>query len=611
MDIAAFTDVTEEVLPPFTQSSKPWLDRQKTPMPSGVCVLDANNDGYPDLYFVSGQDFDNALMLNDGRGVFRDVTKEWGIVYNNNSAVSCIGVDLDNDGCDDIVMTGAFAGAPGLSGNVLLKNHYCSSNKQYRHFSDVTPDILRHWKYTLSASASDWDHDGLLDLYIASLPPLNLINFPGASPLEDFPAYSLLLHNRGNFTFDDISRQSGGANRATCPCMTINMDYDKDGLEDIVAINCGNDLVMAFDIQVFRNNGNLTFTDMTPTSGLVGPDAYPGMWMGAGVGDFDRDGCLDIVASNLASNPRFAYAPAQIIKGTCDKVSAFQMGDLEVKPVQGRTDLTLFSWGPIARDFNNDGILDFYWSGNYMATQHEWLDEVVDSFEVDPPAVGVPPPGYENDSDNKNNGNTTTSNNNGNRYRHRNLQKKTLIVSPGEFFYGLGYDDEYDFRVELSPVNLTEDFNIIMTSGDFNRDGALDVIVAIDNCVPGPRKGRPVILYGIPNDNQWIGIRLIGTAPTTNPQAIGAQVHLYKKDGSGNRQLLILLAGSGAMTSEEKTLFFGIGRNNNMAEYEVAVEWPGGQMEYFDAFTKSAIVLTNAIAVLRQGQGNEIGRAHV
>merc|ERR1712232_570378 len=105
----------------------------------------------------------------------------------------------------------------------------------------------------------------------------------------------------------------------------------------------------------------------------------------------------------------------------------------------------------------------------------------------------------------------------------RNLQDMSLPpLSPGEVFYGQGPNADHEFRLEYSPVNLTLDYHLTMTSGDFNGDGFLDIVVAVDNCVPGPRGGRPLILYGEPNGNNWIGVRLKGTGEKTSRQAIGA-----------------------------------------------------------------------------------------
>ncbi|CAB9508323.1 aspic unbv domain protein [Seminavis robusta] len=164
--LAAFVDVTEQVLPAYTQSYVPFLDIKKTPMAAGVCTLDVNNDGSPDLYFVSGPGFPNALMLNVGSGVFHDVSEQWGLVHNEDSVLTCLAIDLDNDGCDDLVLTGAFTG-DSFTGNFMPKNNYCSDGAM--NFIDVIPPVLKDLPYTISSSAYDFDHDGLLDLYVSAL----------------------------------------------------------------------------------------------------------------------------------------------------------------------------------------------------------------------------------------------------------------------------------------------------------------------------------------------------------------------------------------------------------------------------------------------------------
>lgn len=543
----SFRDVTDDVLPPYTQTAPPLLDGKKTPIAAGVCTLDFDRDGLPDLYFASGQGFPNALMRNTGAGEFENVSEEWKLSYSNNSAISCLAVDLDNDGCEDLVLTGAYTGS-NFTGNLLLRNTYCDDGTA--GFSDETPDILRQWPYTVSSSAADIDNDGFLDIFVSSLPALDMSNFPGPVPLENFPGNSLLLHNKGGFQFEDITEGSG-AGHPMCPCMVLFLDYDSDGFLDIIVINCGNDTMRTFSVQLYRNNRDLTFEDATVDAGF-GPDSSRGMWMGGGVGDFNADGCLDFASTNLAFDVLWPDSDPKIFMGHCGENPAFTAEPVSIEPRNFAVDMTLFAWGPVARDFDNNGILDMFWSGNYhVATaQFEHLLSLV---------------------------------------------PKPDVYAEAEVLFGNGPDAEYRFRAESLPTDLREDYHFITTSGDYNGDGALDIVVAIDNGAPGPREGRPAVFYGIPADNNWIGIRLVGTSDTVNRQAIGAVVQLYKKenrtDGSARRaeQTLTLLAGSAAMTTEEKTLFFGVG-SETVDQFEAKVLWPGGGPEWFDVFVENGVV---------------------
>ena len=565
-----FRDVTEEVLPPYTQTAPPLLDITKTPMPAGVCTLDVDRDGDQDLYFVSGQGYPNALMRNTGEGEFENVSVEWKLTLLDNSAVSCLAVDLDNDGCDDLVLTGAYTGA-NFTGNLLLRNTFCDNG--IVGFTDETPDILRQWPYTISSSAADFDNDGRLDIFVSSLPELDLSNFPGPVPIENFPGSSLLLHNTGNFKFKDIT-QGSGVEHPTCPCMTILLDYDSDGLQDIIAINCGNDMLRTFSMQLYRNNGNLTFEDRSVVGGF-GPDEPRGMWMGAGVGDFDQDGCLDFVSTNLGNDITTIDSDPAIFYGRCGNETPRFVGEpVSVEPRNFAIDMTLFAWGPMARDFNNDGILDMFWTGNYNVGDLGF--EVVDVSLPDQLLFAIfgaiPFP---------------------------------TIVTEAEVLYGNGPGAEYSFRSVPLPTDLRQDYHIIMTSGDYNADGAVDIVVSTDNSIPGPRGGRPAIFYGIPNENNWLGVRLLGTSATVNRQAIGAVVKLYdKKQENGvspgrAAQTMILLAGSGAMSTEEKTVFFGTGQEP-VSQFNVEVLWPGGSSEWFDGFSQ------NGVVTLTEGNGSSV-----
>jgi hypothetical protein len=141
-------------------------------MAGGVAVFDANNDGYPDIFFTNGADivslkktgprYSNRLFLNDGHGHFTDATEKAGLAGTGYDIGVAIG-DYDNDGYQDI-----FVG--GVHHNTLYHNNGDGT------FTDVTE------KAGLGGSSADSDgplwsvggawvdlnNDGLLDLVVVN-----------------------------------------------------------------------------------------------------------------------------------------------------------------------------------------------------------------------------------------------------------------------------------------------------------------------------------------------------------------------------------------------------------------------------------------------------------
>ena len=130
-------------------------------MGSGVCVIDYDNDGWPDLFFVNGTDWPGhkahrttaALYHNNHDGTFSDVTKQAGLAVEMYGMGCAVG-DYDNDGHDDLYVTA-------IGGSHLLHN------VGNGHFADVTAKAgVADSGFPASAVWFDYDHDGRLDLFV-------------------------------------------------------------------------------------------------------------------------------------------------------------------------------------------------------------------------------------------------------------------------------------------------------------------------------------------------------------------------------------------------------------------------------------------------------------
>ena len=276
----------------------------------GAAWLDYDNDGDLDLFLTNGRDpnrrnpevLKNGLFRNNNDGTFTDVAMEAGV--ENGSGNSCIVAgDIDNDGYTDIFLCGEgrFAG-PFQS---LVKLYH---NNGDGTFKDIT------WRAGVwdlgkrseaSVAMADINNDGYLDLFIAS--PGHIPFFPGFGRGEAYP--NRLFLNNGDLTFTNISRLAGvdglymdeatGQMTSDGACAVGFSDYNRDNLVDIIVANCnaynlqhrtpGVALFRATPFNLYRNNGDLTFTDVASDAGLD----ILGFWMGLAIGDFDNDGNID------------------------------------------------------------------------------------------------------------------------------------------------------------------------------------------------------------------------------------------------------------------------------------------------------------------------------
>ncbi|MGH9719220.1 MAG: CRTAC1 family protein, partial [Bryobacteraceae bacterium] len=150
---------------------------------------------------------------------------------------------------------------------------------------------------TTVASWADYDNDGLLDLYVGRY----------LDPRKDIPTTfyarnglgNQLYRNNGNGTFTNVTAKAGVSEGGLC-LGTVFGDYDDDGYPDLYVVNDFGRKTL------YHNNRDGTFTDVTVKSGTL---AY-GAGMSASMGDYDNDGKLDIYCTNIRSEHAwFAESP--------------------------------------------------------------------------------------------------------------------------------------------------------------------------------------------------------------------------------------------------------------------------------------------------------------
>ncbi len=322
---------------------------------SGVAWIDYDNDGFPDLFFVSGAEGSpNALYHNNRDGTFTDVTTRAGVAGSPSSKAYKTGVavgDYDHDGDLDLYVT---AYGP----NTLYRNNGDGTFTDVTAAAGVAGDD-RDW--STSTGFLDYDHDGDLDLYV-----VNYLEYRnGDDPYCGFhkPGYRMycnptmfdgqadrLFRNNGNGTFTDVSRAAGIANPAGKGLGVVFCDFDHDGNTDIYVAN---DSVRNF---LFRNSGHGTFKDVAYGAG-VGFDANgkPQAGMGVDCGDVDGNGWPDLFVTNFSDELNALY------KNTGDGL----FEDVSASAGLRSSNLPL-GFGTRLFDFDNDGDLDLYVTNGHV-----------------------------------------------------------------------------------------------------------------------------------------------------------------------------------------------------------------------------------------------------
>lgn len=251
----------------------------------GVSVADYDGDGWEDVFFADGAGA--RLYRNRGDGTFQDATEAAGLPVPLADVSVAIFADFNNNGHKDLFL-GGFTGP-----NRLFRNDGDGT------FTDVTESAGLGGELVTVAAATDYDRDGLLDLYIGRyLDP--------RSELPDTMFYTRngegnsLLRNVGDLRFEDVTEEAG-VREGGLALGVAWADYDGDSWDDLyVANDFGRNAL-------FRNQGDGTFDDITARTGTLDF----GFGMSASWGDVNNNGRLDLYVSNIHSGQRwYGQAPS-------------------------------------------------------------------------------------------------------------------------------------------------------------------------------------------------------------------------------------------------------------------------------------------------------------
>jgi hypothetical protein len=326
-------------------------------MGAGAALLDYDGDGDLDVYLIQGRALDaaakppasspgNRLFRNElvpsGQLRFTDVTEPAGVGqkgYGMGVAVA----DYDNDGDPDLYVTN-------FGPNVLYRNNGDGT------FTDVTKQAgVDDPRWSSSAAWVDIDRDGDLDLYVA-----NYLDFTLRGNKECFaatgerdyctpaayrPVPDRLFRNNGNGTFTDVTVPSGIGVVSGPGLGVLAADFNADGWMDLYVANDG-----AANL-LWINKGNGVFEEKGLLSGAAySADGVARAGMGVTAEDFDGDGDMDILVTNLAREGSTLYRN--------DGKGSFYDASMEFGIHHPSFPSTGF--GVLWFDYDNDGLLDLF-----------------------------------------------------------------------------------------------------------------------------------------------------------------------------------------------------------------------------------------------------------
>jgi enediyne biosynthesis protein E4 len=433
--------------------------------------------------------------------------------------------DYDNDGFDDLFITD-------YGHNVLFHNNGDGT------FTDVTAKAgLRREavRYGSGCTWVDYDRDGRLDLFVANYLDTTLEKLPKPGENNDCrwrgvpvncgprglpTGFVQLFHNNGDGTFTDVSRQSGvAAASGSYPMTAVAADFDNDGWPDIY-VACD-----STPSWLFRNQHDGTFREEGLERGAaLSEDGMEQAGMGIATGDYDLDGNLDLFKTHFADDTNVLYRNDG--KGNFDDVTIRAGIGVETRYV---------GWGTGMVDLDNDGFPDLF-----VVTGSVY------------PEVERKLPAYP-------------------------------FRTPRLVFRNLGDGRFEELIDEAGPGVAATHASRGCAFGDFDNDGDVDIVIVNMNEPPS------LLRNDVSGNGHWLKVLLTGVK--SNASAIGARV--IARYG-GRAQAQDVTAQSSFYSANDRRLHFGLGA---ATAADLTIRWPNGATEQLPA------VAADQLVVVREGAG--------
>jgi hypothetical protein len=495
---------------------------------AGCAFLDYDNDGWMDIYLVNSGLCDFYTPSSSLRNA----------LYKNNRDGTFTDVTLKAGVPGNAYGMGIAVGdydGDGLPDIYLTQYPYSIlyHNNGDGTFTDVTAKAgLSALGWATSAVWFDYDNDGKLDLFVCRFADFSKgknVYCGGHGPGERFyckpnvfePMPSWLFHNNGDGTFTDVSREMGITRSPGKAWGVVAADVNNDGLMDLFV---GND---TSPNSLFINRGKAGFEDGALLAGVgFNPFGAARSGMGVDAADFNQDGWLDLFVANVDHEMYSLY------RNTKD--GAFE--DVALSSGIGATTRMMSGWGLKFFDYNNDGDLDLLLSNGHP-------DLTIEA-------------------------------------HHQNIRYREPVL----LFEGNGKSWK-NVSGECGPAFEKSIAGRGLALGDFDNDGAVDVLITTND-------GAPLLLKNnAGRQNHWLGLKLVGTK--ANIDAVGAQITYQSGDLKRQRTKV---GGGSYLSSHDPRVVLGLGQRTKVDWVEV--RWPKPS-DCVDRFTDLPI---DRYVTLREGQ---------
>jgi hypothetical protein len=351
-----FEDISKQAGLTVTHIAEPEQHYIVESTSGGVGFIDCDNDGKLDIVVVNSSTVDRfrqggdpmVTLYHQGENLqFTDITKTAGLTRKGWGMGVAV-ADFDNDGWQDLYVTG-------FGGNALYRNlGNCK-------FEDITERAgVQVGGYSTGAAWGDFDRDGYVDLFVPRYLSVDLDKLPKPDATDKMCAFQglsmecarrghtgesdFLFHNRGNGTFEDVSKKAGVDDPGHYLGMQgIWTDYDNDGWPDLYVTNDGGPNFL------YHNKHDGTFEDVGLFSGAaLSLEGQERGSMGVDAGDFDQDGHFDFLVTNFTGEANALYWN-QGERG---------FTDLSWPAGIAKSSSNYVGWGTSFFDMDNDGWVD-------------------------------------------------------------------------------------------------------------------------------------------------------------------------------------------------------------------------------------------------------------